>query len=82
MTQPFLIIAHRGAPNHAPENTLAAFDVALVLGFTHIELDAQFTRDGLFGADSPDAKALVKERKRIETMLKQSKERPQPPDSD
>ena len=47
MTRPFLIIAHRGAPNHAPENTLAAFDVALALGFAHIELDAQLTRDGV-----------------------------------
>jgi glycerophosphoryl diester phosphodiesterase len=49
MTQsrPFLIIAHRGAPNHAPENTIAAFDSALELGFRHIELDAQLTADGV-----------------------------------
>jgi len=45
--RPFLIIAHRGAPNHAPENTLAAFDKALELGFTHVELDAQLTADGV-----------------------------------
>lgn len=44
---PFLIIAHRGAPNHAPENTLAAFDKALELGLCHIELDAQLTADGV-----------------------------------
>jgi glycerophosphoryl diester phosphodiesterase len=44
---PFLIIAHRGAPNHAPENTLAAFDRALELGLRHIELDAQLTADNV-----------------------------------
>lgn len=47
MTRPFLIIAHRGAPNHAPENTLAAFDRALALGFNHVELDAQLSADGV-----------------------------------
>jgi glycerophosphoryl diester phosphodiesterase len=47
MTRPFLVIAHRGAPNHAPENTLAAFDKALALGFPHIELDAQLSADGV-----------------------------------
>jgi len=44
---PFLIIAHRGAPNHAPENTLVTFDKALELGLCHIELDAQLTADGV-----------------------------------
>lgn len=47
MAKHFLIIAHRGAPNHAPENTLAAFDKALGLGFPHFELDAQLTADGV-----------------------------------
>jgi glycerophosphoryl diester phosphodiesterase len=42
---PFLVIAHRGAPNHAPENTLPAFDKALDLGLCHIELDAQLSSD-------------------------------------
>jgi glycerophosphoryl diester phosphodiesterase len=44
---PFLVIAHRGAPNHAPENTLATFDKALELGLRHIELDAQLSSDGV-----------------------------------
>ena len=44
---PFLVIAHRGAPNHAPENTLAAFDKALDLGLCHIELDAQLAADNV-----------------------------------
>jgi glycerophosphoryl diester phosphodiesterase len=37
----FLVIAHRGARGHAPENTLAAFDKALALGATWVELDVQ-----------------------------------------
>jgi glycerophosphoryl diester phosphodiesterase len=42
-----LVIAHRGASAEAPENTLAAFDLALVLGADGIELDVQTTRDGV-----------------------------------
>jgi glycerophosphoryl diester phosphodiesterase len=40
------IIAHRGASAHAPENTLAAFELALRQGADGIELDAKLTRDG------------------------------------
>jgi len=42
-----LFIAHRGASAEAPENTLAAFRRALVLGVDGIELDVQVTRDGV-----------------------------------
>lgn len=42
----FLIIAHRGVSSYAPENTLAAFDLALQMGVQHIELDVQSTADG------------------------------------
>ena len=45
-TADFMVIAHRGASSYAPENTLAAFDVALHLGCRHIELDVDCTRDG------------------------------------
>jgi glycerophosphoryl diester phosphodiesterase len=45
-----LVIAHRGASGHAPENTLAAFKRALVLGATFIETDLQLTRDSRFVA--------------------------------
>jgi glycerophosphoryl diester phosphodiesterase len=41
----FRIIAHRGASAYAPENTLAAFELAQRIGATEIELDAQFSRD-------------------------------------
>jgi glycerophosphoryl diester phosphodiesterase len=39
------IIAHRGASAYAPENTLAAFKLALQQGADGIELDAQLTAD-------------------------------------
>lgn len=40
------IIAHRGASAHAPENTLAAFELALRQGADAVELDAKLTADG------------------------------------
>jgi glycerophosphoryl diester phosphodiesterase len=40
-----LLIAHRGASAHAPENTQAAIDAALGLGADVIEIDVQFSRD-------------------------------------
>lgn len=41
-----LVIAHRGASSYAPENTLAAFDLALDMGARHLELDVQMSSDG------------------------------------
>lgn len=41
-----MIFAHRGASAHAPENTLAAFSLALQQGADGIELDAKLTADG------------------------------------
>ena len=41
----FLIIAHRGASSYAPENTMAAFDLALQMEASHLELDVHLTRD-------------------------------------
>ncbi|MFT4798289.1 MAG: glycerophosphoryl diester phosphodiesterase [Candidatus Azotimanducaceae bacterium] len=35
----FLCIGHRGASGHAPENTLKAFELAINMGCTWIELD-------------------------------------------
>ncbi len=40
------LFAHRGGAALAPENTLAAFDVAARLGADAIELDVQLTKDG------------------------------------
>lgn len=41
-----MILAHRGASGYAPENTMAAFRLALELGSDGIELDLQLTKDG------------------------------------
>lgn len=41
-----LNIAHRGASAYAPENTAAAFDLAIAMGADMIETDVQLTRDG------------------------------------
>lgn len=40
------IFAHRGASLHAPENTLAAFKLAVEQGADAIELDAKLSADG------------------------------------
>ncbi len=48
--RPPLIIAHRGASGHAPENTLAAFERAVQLGAGFIETDLHLTRDARFVA--------------------------------
>ncbi|MCI8672188.1 MAG: hypothetical protein HFI89_01650 [Lachnospiraceae bacterium] len=39
--------AHRGASGHAPENTMAAFELADALGADGIELDVQLSKDGV-----------------------------------
>ena len=38
---------HRGARGHLPENTLPAFQLALEMGVTTLELDTGVTRDGV-----------------------------------
>jgi glycerophosphoryl diester phosphodiesterase len=40
-----LVIAHRGASADAPENTIAAFELALAQGADAIELDVHLSRD-------------------------------------
>jgi glycerophosphoryl diester phosphodiesterase len=44
---PCLVIAHRGAPLVAPENTPASFRAALAAGAQAVELDVHVTRDGV-----------------------------------
>ena len=41
-----MIIAHRGASGLAPENTLAAFELALALGSDGVEFDVQLSANG------------------------------------
>lgn len=40
-------LAHRGYPLKYPENTMLGFRKALELGYTHLELDVQLTKDGV-----------------------------------
>ncbi len=41
------VIAHRGASAQAPENTMAAFELALRQGADALELDVRLSRDGV-----------------------------------
>ena len=41
----FRIIAHRGASGYAPENTLAAFQLAAQMGVREVEFDIQYSKD-------------------------------------
>ncbi|HEX5417488.1 MAG TPA: glycerophosphodiester phosphodiesterase family protein [Chloroflexota bacterium] len=42
-----IVIAHRGASAYAPENTTAAFDLAIEMGSDAFETDIQASRDGV-----------------------------------
>ena len=42
-----IIIGHRGASGHAPEHTIASYDLALTMGVDYIEQDLQMTSDGV-----------------------------------
>ncbi|MBI5305082.1 MAG: glycerophosphodiester phosphodiesterase [Chloroflexi bacterium] len=42
-----LVLGHRGASAYAPENTLAAFNLAFEMGADGIELDVTLTKDGV-----------------------------------
>jgi glycerophosphoryl diester phosphodiesterase len=43
----FSVVAHRGASGYAPENTMAAFELACRMGVAEIELDVQLSADGV-----------------------------------
>ncbi len=47
------MIAHRGASGHAPENTLAAFDLALAQGADVLELDVRLFEGELVTLHDP-----------------------------
>jgi glycerophosphoryl diester phosphodiesterase len=42
-----VVVGHRGAAGHAPENTLPSFEAALDLGADAVELDVHLSRDGI-----------------------------------
>lgn len=44
-TDELLVIAHRGASAYVPEHTLAAYELAVEMEATYIEIDLQMTKD-------------------------------------
>ncbi|HOO56250.1 MAG TPA: glycerophosphodiester phosphodiesterase family protein [bacterium] len=40
-------IAHRGATEFAPENTIPSFEKAIEIGFDYVEIDVRYTKDGI-----------------------------------
>ncbi|QKI83800.1 glycerophosphodiester phosphodiesterase [Kroppenstedtia eburnea] len=42
----FINVAHRGASGHAPENTIAAYDLAVKMKADYFEVDVQRSKDG------------------------------------
>jgi glycerophosphoryl diester phosphodiesterase len=49
-----IALAHRGASKNLPENTMAAFECAVDLGYRYIETDVHVTRDGVLIAFHDD----------------------------
>lgn len=47
MTEPPVLVAHRGHAAERPENTLLALEDAVVAGATWVEVDVQLCRDGV-----------------------------------
>lgn len=41
-----IVVAHRGASGHAPENTMESYTLAVEMGADAIELDVHLTKDG------------------------------------
>ena len=64
-----LVIAHRGASGHAPENTLASFRRALDMGAAAVELDVHQTLDHeLVVAHDDDLKRCGRDKRRLKTL--------------
>jgi glycerophosphoryl diester phosphodiesterase len=57
-----IAVAHRGGAGEAPENTLAAFEIAVALGYRYLETDAHVTRDGVLVAFHDDRLDRVTDR--------------------
>jgi glycerophosphoryl diester phosphodiesterase len=57
-----IAFAHRGGAGEAPENTLAAFEIAVALGYRYLETDAHVTRDGVLVAFHDDRLDRVTDR--------------------
>lgn len=66
-----LTIAHRGASGYAPENTMAAFRLALEMGAKAIELDIHQTRDHeLVVIHDEDLRRVARRKPRIRDLTR------------
>jgi len=63
-----LVIAHRGASAYAPENTIAAFELAVRQGADMIELDVQRSADGVLVVFHDDTTERWDGQKRLAAM--------------
>jgi len=67
-----LMIAHRGASGYAPENTMAAFRLALEMGAKAMEFDVHQTRDHeLVVLHDDDLKRVGKKRLRVRDLTRE-----------
>jgi glycerophosphoryl diester phosphodiesterase len=67
-----LIIAHRGASGYAPENTMAAFRLAVEMGAKAIELDIHQTRDHeLVVIHDEDLRRVARRKARIRDLTRE-----------
>lgn len=67
LVEPPILFAHRGARAHAPENTLAAFRLAVEMGATGLESDVWLTRDGVAVLDHDGVIGRLRRRRIAET---------------
>ncbi|MGH8630148.1 MAG: glycerophosphodiester phosphodiesterase, partial [Burkholderiales bacterium] len=76
-----LLLGHRGARNQAPENTLAAFDLALEHGCDGFEFDVRRTADGkaIIGHDAKIAGVEVARANYVEILQRIRRTEEQPP---
>jgi glycerophosphoryl diester phosphodiesterase len=64
-----IALAHRGGAAEHPENTMAAFDAAVKLGYTYLETDVHTTADGVLVAfHDHDLERAADQRGRISDM--------------
>lgn len=70
LINPPISFAHRGARAHSPENTLAAFELALRLGARGLETDAWLSRDGVVVLDHDGVVSRRLRRQPISTVLR------------